>query len=97
MTSKMLCIDDVLKGAEDKRHYRGLQLENGLKVLLISDEKTDKSAAAMDVHIGRCTNKCFRKIRLVILPHFVCLVSPDILADNKPEYSAVLSRGKEMF
>jgi len=42
----------IAKSAEDHRLYRGLQLDNGLKVLLISDSQTDKSAAAMDVHIG---------------------------------------------
>merc|ERR1711892_1382369 len=44
--------DDIAKSEEDKRCYRGLELDNGLKVLLISDSQTDKSAAAMDVHIG---------------------------------------------
>jgi len=44
--------DSITKSAEDKRCYRGLELDNGMKVLLISDPTTDKSAAAMDVHIG---------------------------------------------
>jgi len=44
--------DDIVKSQEDKRCYRGLELENGMKVLLISDPSTDKAAAAMDVHIG---------------------------------------------
>ena len=30
-----------------------MELENGLKILLISDPETDKAAAAMDVHIGQ--------------------------------------------
>ena len=34
------------------REYRGLELQNGMKCLLISDSKTDKSAAAVDVNIG---------------------------------------------
>jgi insulysin len=34
------------------REYRGLELHNGIKCLLISDSKTDKSAAAVDVNIG---------------------------------------------
>ncbi len=46
--------DDVIKSAEDARAYRGLELTNGLKVLLISDPTTDKSSAALDVHIGQC-------------------------------------------
>ncbi|XP_072943184.1 insulin-degrading enzyme isoform X2 [Epargyreus clarus] len=44
--------DNIIKSAEDKREYRGLQLTNGLKVLLVSDPTTDKSAAAMDVNVG---------------------------------------------
>jgi hypothetical protein len=34
------------------RLYRGVELVNGMKILLISDPETDKAAAAMDVHIG---------------------------------------------
>ncbi|CAH2101006.1 unnamed protein product [Euphydryas editha] len=44
--------DDIVKSPNDKREYRGLQLANRLKVLLISDTTTDKSAAALDVNIG---------------------------------------------
>ncbi|KAK6017853.1 peptidase, M16 family [Ostertagia ostertagi] len=32
--------------------YRGLELTNGLRVLLVSDPTTDKAAAAMDVNVG---------------------------------------------
>ena len=45
-------VDDIVKSAEDKRMYRGLELTNGLKVLLVSDPVTDSSSAALDVHIG---------------------------------------------
>jgi len=45
-------VDDVIKSTEDARLYRGLELKNGMKVLLISDQTTDKSAASLDVHIG---------------------------------------------
>ncbi|XP_068625858.1 insulin-degrading enzyme [Battus philenor] len=44
--------DDIVKSREDKREYRGLELKNHLKVLLVSDPTTDKSAAAMDVNVG---------------------------------------------
>ncbi|KAI8426703.1 hypothetical protein MSG28_014409 [Choristoneura fumiferana] len=44
--------DDITKSQEDKREYRGLELSNRLKVLLISDPTTDKSAAALDVNVG---------------------------------------------
>ncbi|KAJ8920518.1 hypothetical protein NQ315_005387 [Exocentrus adspersus] len=45
-------IDNIIKSEEDKRQYRGLELANQMKVLLVSDPNTDKSAAAMDVNIG---------------------------------------------
>ncbi len=42
----------VIKSPADDRDYRYLILDNGLKVLLISDPDTDKSAAAVDVNVG---------------------------------------------
>lgn len=44
--------DDIIKSENDDRLYRGLVLANEMKVLLISDPGTDKSAAALDVNIG---------------------------------------------
>ncbi|XP_045188841.2 insulin-degrading enzyme-like [Mercenaria mercenaria] len=48
------CLDDseITKSAGDDRQYRALELQNGMRVLLISDKQTDKSSAAMDVYIG---------------------------------------------
>ena len=45
-------VSDIVHPPEDKRLYRGLEFTNGLKAVLISDPTTDKSAAALDVHIG---------------------------------------------
>lgn len=45
--------DNIIQSEEDKRSYRGLTLSNHMKVLLVSDPNTDKSAAAMDVNVGR--------------------------------------------
>ncbi|MDA5565408.1 insulinase family protein [Cobetia sp. MMG027] len=42
----------VIKSANDQRDYRSLTLDNGLKVLLVSDPAADKAAAAMDVEVG---------------------------------------------
>ncbi|KAK6061152.1 peptidase, M16 family [Cooperia oncophora] len=44
--------DDIVKSPTDQREYRGLELTNGLRVLLVSDPTTDNSAAAMDVNVG---------------------------------------------
>lgn len=42
----------IIKSPIDQKQYRYLVLDNRLKVLLISDSETDKSAAALDVYVG---------------------------------------------
>jgi insulysin len=42
----------VIKSENDTRQYRYLELENQLRVLLISDPETEKSAAALDINVG---------------------------------------------
>ncbi|PIO70558.1 peptidase, M16 family [Teladorsagia circumcincta] len=44
--------DNIIKSQSDQMEYRGLELTNGLRVLLISDPTTDTAAAAMDVNVG---------------------------------------------
>ena len=46
-TNILTRVDDIKKPPEDKRNYRGVTLRNGLKVLLVSDQTTDKSAACL--------------------------------------------------
>ncbi len=43
---------EIIQSPLDPRAYRALELDNGLKVLLVSDPATDRSAASLDVHIG---------------------------------------------
>lgn len=43
---------DPVKSPNDKADYRYLTLDNGLKVLLISNPEADKGAAAMNVSVG---------------------------------------------
>lgn len=50
--AKMVRYANILKSEQDTREYRGLVLDNGLKVILISDPQTDKSAAALSVQVG---------------------------------------------
>ncbi|MGX5915335.1 pitrilysin [Aliidiomarina sp. Khilg15.8] len=40
----------------DKREYGVLELENGLKVIVVSDPEADKAAAALNVHVGSMQN-----------------------------------------
>lgn len=43
---------EIEKGSIDQRDYEYFVLENQLQVLLISDPKADKAAAALDVNVG---------------------------------------------
>ncbi|WP_144395034.1 insulinase family protein [Pleionea sediminis] len=42
----------INKSPNDERAYEYFVLDNGLRALVISDPSTDKSAAALDVHVG---------------------------------------------
>ena len=90
MTAVKKSYDNVNKSAEDKRLYRGLELTNGIKVLLISDGTTDKSAAALDVHIGHMSDP----VTLPGLAHFcehMLFLGTDKFPDEN-EYSKFLSQ-----
>lgn len=50
---KVKYVNNIIKSPEDKRLYKALELHNKLKVLLISDPETDKSAASLDVCVGK--------------------------------------------
>ena len=47
---------EVIKSPADSRDYRHFVLENGLKVVLVSDPNVDKSAASLDVAVGSGTD-----------------------------------------
>merc|ERR1712013_956940 len=82
--------NDIAKSEEDKRCYRGLELNNGLKVLLISDPTTDKSSAALDVHIGHMSDP----VHLPGLAHFcehMLFLGTEKFPDEN-EYSKFLSQ-----
>ena len=52
---KLVC-DEIIKSEGDDRLYRGLVLQNDMKILVVSDPSTEKAAASMDVHIGKGSN-----------------------------------------
>ena len=43
---------EPIKSEIDRKQYRGFTMENGLKVMLVSDPDTDQAAASLDVHVG---------------------------------------------
>ncbi len=42
----------IIQSENDQRDYRYLELENGLRVVLISDPQANKAAASLDVNVG---------------------------------------------
>ena len=53
---QQLQIFDVAASELDRRSFRGLQLSNGLRVLLCSDPEAKKAAASMNVAVGSMAN-----------------------------------------
>ena len=47
---------EIIKSPSDSRAYQALQLDNGLKVILVSDPDTDMAAAALSVNVGSSSN-----------------------------------------
>lgn len=64
---------NVIKSENDKRNYRYLVLDNQLRVLLISDSATEKSAAALDVNVGANQNPADRAGLAHFLEHMLFL------------------------
>jgi secreted Zn-dependent insulinase-like peptidase len=65
----------VIKSENDKRNYRYLLLDNQLRVLLISDPDTEKSATALDVNVGTNQNPPERPGLAHFLEHMLFLGS----------------------
>lgn len=64
---------NIVQSQNDDRQYRYVTLENGLKVVLVSDSKADKSAASMDVHIGHMADPKDRQGLTHFLEHMLFL------------------------
>ncbi len=52
LTSSLAHAADIIKSPNDPRDYLAFELDNGLKVLVISDPETDKAAVSLDVSVG---------------------------------------------
>jgi insulysin len=78
----------VQKPDLDHRDYHSFTLENKLKVLIVSDPKADKSAAALDVNVGH-----FSDADIAGLAHFcehmLFMGSAEFPGEN--EYSSYLA------
>jgi len=66
-------VSPVSKSENDNRDYRYLTLSNNLRVLLISDASAEKSAAALNVHVGSHQNPKERPGLAHFLEHMLFL------------------------
>lgn len=82
-------VDNIIKSAEDKRLYRGVQLDNDMKILLISDSTTDKSAAALDVNVGHMSDPEYLPGLAHFCEHMLFLGTEKYPSEN--EYNKYLS------
>ncbi len=63
----------VIKSPYDPRSYETMVLDNGLKVVLVSDPATDKAAASLDVNIGSGSDPDGREGLAHFLEHMLFL------------------------
>jgi len=63
----------VRRSPNDEREYRYFQLDNKMKVLLVSDVKAEKSAASLNVHVGSFQNPVEREGLAHFLEHMLFL------------------------
>ena len=63
----------IKRSQSDDRSYRYLELDNNLKVLLISDPEADKSAASLNVNVGSFQNPEDREGLAHFLEHMLFL------------------------
>ena len=64
---------EILKSPSDKREYRAITLDNGLKVMLVYDADADHAAAALDVYVGSGNDPLDRQGLAHYLEHMLFL------------------------
>ena len=74
--------EDLIKPNNDARLYRGLVLSNRLKVVLVSDPSTDKSAASLSVRVGSLFDPVDKQGMAHLLEHALFISSKKVLPSN---------------
>lgn len=78
-----IIIDDIIKSQQDPKNYRGLVLPNGIKVTLISDPTTSKSAACIAFETGKMNDPDDIPGLAHLCEHTMFLGSQKYPADNE--------------
>ncbi|WP_223671157.1 insulinase family protein [Kangiella shandongensis] len=66
-------VQEITKSHLDERQYQYKKLDNGLKVIVVSDPEADKAAASLDVHIGHLADPKNREGLSHYLEHMLFL------------------------
>ena len=66
-------IQQPVQSPNDTKEYRYLELDNGLRTLLISDENADHAAASLDVNVGSLQDPKHRAGLAHFLEHMLFL------------------------
>ncbi|KAF9206076.1 Insulinase (Peptidase M16) [Haplosporangium sp. Z 27] len=80
----------IEKSLNDDREYRLIRLHNDLEVLLIQDPSVDKSAAALDVHVGHLSDPKNLQGLAHFLEHLLFMGTAKYPREN--EYSEFLAK-----
>lgn len=80
----------IRKSHVDTREYRSLELENGMKVVVIHDASADKASAALDVAVGSFSDPKELPGLAHFLEHMLFLGTAKYPAEN--EYNSFLSQ-----
>ena len=80
---------EIRKSPLDQRQYMGLYLDNGLKVLLVSDPGAEKAAAALNVAVGSFSEQPERQGLAHFLEHMLFLGTKKY--PNASEYSEYIN------
>ncbi|KAG0239287.1 Metalloenzyme, LuxS/M16 peptidase-like protein [Mortierella sp. GBAus27b] len=83
-------IKPIEKSLNDDRFYRSIRLTNDLEVLLIQDPSVDKSAAALDVHVGHLSDPKELQGLAHFLEHLLFMGTVKYPKEN--EYSEFLAK-----
>lgn len=79
----------IVQSPHDDRLYRGLTLDNGLRVLLVSDPDAEKAAVALNVEVGSYNDPKEREGLAHFLEHMLFLGTSKY--PNPNEYSKFIS------
>lgn len=80
----------MIQSPNDLKQYQARTLSNGLRVLLVHNENTQKSAAALAVNVGHFSDPCDRQGMAHFLEHMLFLGTKDY--PDGSEYQKFISK-----